>query len=145
MSLNITGLDELIQTLGNLTDASTVDKTLMQGLMLGGKQIQATAKALCPVDTGQLRNSIEVTEISNGVDIGTNVEYAPYVEYGTGQSGDQTKNHVTVKKDKKTGEPYDYIGMKAQPFLYPAFEANKENVKVIAENTLQEAIRKAVK
>lgn len=134
MSLNITGLDELIQRLGNLTDADTADKTLMHGLMLGGKQIQATAKALCQVDTGQLRNSIEVTEISNGVDIGTNEEYAPYVEYGTGERGDTSVAHRQ-----------DWKGMSPQPFLYPALEANKENVKVIAENTLQEAIRKAVK
>lgn len=134
MSLNISGLDKLIQRLGNLTNIDTVDKTLMHGLILGGKQIQATAKELCPVDTGQLRNSIEVTEISNGVDIGTNVEYAPYVEYGTGERGDSSVAHRQ-----------DWNGMSPQPFLYPAFEANKENVKVIVENTLQEAIRKAVK
>lgn len=134
MSLNISGLDKLIQRLGNLTNIDTVDKTLMHGLILGGKQIQATAKALCPVDTGQLRNSIEVTEISNGVDIGTNVEYATHVEYGTGERGDSSVAHRQ-----------DWKGMSPQPFLYPAFEANKEIVKVIVENTLQEAIRKAVK
>lgn len=43
------------------------------------------AKAKCPVDTGRLRNSITHV-IDSGrkeVYIGTNVEYAPYVEFGT--------------------------------------------------------------
>lgn len=39
----------------------------------------------CPVDTGNLRGSItyEVDTADNAVYIGTNVEYAPYVELGT--------------------------------------------------------------
>lgn len=43
------------------------------------------AKAKCPVDTGRLRNSI-THALDTGEDsvyIGTNVEYAPYVELGT--------------------------------------------------------------
>lgn len=43
------------------------------------------AKVACPVDTGRLRNSITHV-IDSGreeVFIGTNVEYAPYVELGT--------------------------------------------------------------
>ena len=35
------------------------------------------------VDTGRLRNSITHTADSEWAYIGTNVEYAPYVEYGT--------------------------------------------------------------
>jgi phage gpG-like protein len=34
------------------------------------------------VDTGRLRNSISHEVVENDVYIGTNVEYAPYVEYG---------------------------------------------------------------
>ena len=43
------------------------------------------AKRACPVDTGRLRNSIThiVDEGTRHVIIGTNVEYAPYVELGT--------------------------------------------------------------
>ena len=39
----------------------------------------------CPVDTGNLHGSIthEVDTAGNAVYIGTNVEYAPYVEFGT--------------------------------------------------------------
>ena len=50
-------------------------------------RIEGVAKSLCPVDTGRLRSSIQhqialdAGEITGRV--GTNVEYAPYVEFGT--------------------------------------------------------------
>lgn len=48
-----------------------------------GLTAEGYAKATCPVDTGRLRNS--VTHLLKGYDcfIGTNVEYALYVEEGT--------------------------------------------------------------
>lgn len=48
-----------------------------------GLTAEGYAKRACPVDTGRLRNSI--THLLKGYDcfIGTNVEYAPYVEEGT--------------------------------------------------------------
>lgn len=50
-------------------------------------RIENMAKTLCPVDTGRLRASIthEVGKEGNELvgRIGTNVEYAPYVELGT--------------------------------------------------------------
>jgi HK97 gp10 family phage protein len=65
-------------------------------------QVEATAKRLCPVDTGRLRSSIthELGVDSRGLvgTVGTNVTYAPYVEFGTSR-------------------------MRAQPFLRPALDA----------------------
>lgn len=50
-------------------------------------KVEATAKRLAPVDTGRLRSSIthEVTTDSKGLVafVGTNVEYAIFVELGT--------------------------------------------------------------
>lgn len=52
-----------------------------------GVRIQRKAKQKCPVDTGRLRSSIDtaldVSEEGIAVLVGTNVEYAPYVEFGT--------------------------------------------------------------
>lgn len=48
-----------------------------------GLQAEGYAKLLCPVDTGRLRNSISHAVQGDTVYIGTNVEYGPYVEYGT--------------------------------------------------------------
>ena len=48
-----------------------------------GLVAEGYAKMKCPVDTGLLRNSITHTADENTAYIGTNVEYAPYVELGT--------------------------------------------------------------
>lgn len=48
-----------------------------------GLVAEGFAKKLCPVDTGRLRNSITFDMDGTSVYIGTNVEYAEYVENGT--------------------------------------------------------------
>ena len=50
-----------------------------------GQDAAATAAEQAPVDTGRLKNSIDsvVDEAEQVAYIGTNVEYAPYQEFGT--------------------------------------------------------------
>ena len=62
--------------------------------------IQNDARVRVPVDTGRLRNSIgwEMEADRLAARVGTNVDYAPHVEYGTSR-------------------------MAAQPYLTPAFFA----------------------
>lgn len=48
-----------------------------------GVAIEADAKVACPVDTGRLRDSIEHEVNGRTLRVGTNVEYAVYVEEGT--------------------------------------------------------------
>lgn len=50
---------------------------------------EAEAKQDCPVDTGNLRGSIHTTKGDLEDIVGTNVEYAPYVEFGTYKMGAQ--------------------------------------------------------
>ena len=60
-------------------------KFLDRALLKGGEKIRGNAVLLCPVDTGELRNSIRVQRIAPGVvTVGTNKGYAIFVEYGTG-------------------------------------------------------------
>ena len=76
------------------------------------RSIEADAKKNCPVDTGRLRLSFtsNVGELEGSVV--TNVEFAPYVEYGT------------YKQSEK-------------PFLRPAYHKNvnkmRENIGKILE------------
>lgn len=55
--------------------------------------VQNEARQLCPVDTGRLRASIQhvMGEDDRGpyADVGTNVQYGPYVEYGTSRQAAQ--------------------------------------------------------
>ena len=51
--------------------------------------LEKNAKQNCPVDTGKLRASIS-TEVGNlEAEVGTNVEYALYVEFGTSKQSAQ--------------------------------------------------------
>lgn len=54
-----------------------------QALEAIGLTAEGYAKAECPVDTGRLRNSISHARDDDAAYIGTNVEYASFVELGT--------------------------------------------------------------
>ena len=51
-----------------------------------GATAETYAKQETPVDTGRLRNSISHTVDGEAAYIGSNVEYAPYVELGTSRA-----------------------------------------------------------
>ena len=61
---------------------SALEKAKKRGLEAIGLVAEGHAKKITPVDTGRLRNSITHTADTNAAYIGTNVEYAPYVELG---------------------------------------------------------------
>jgi HK97 gp10 family phage protein len=90
--------------------------------------VQNEARRRAPVDTGRLRSSIvsrsEGSGRSVGYVVGTNVNYAAAVEYGTAP-------HVIKPKYKQAlywpGARHpvaqvNHPGTKAQPFLRPAIE-----------------------
>ena len=79
-----------------------------------GLQAEGYAKQYCPVDTGNLRNSISHDSDEEYAYIGTNVEYAPYVEMGTSKT-------------------------KEQPFLRPAVENHQQEYIDIFKAYLQDA------
>lgn len=58
---------------------SALEKAKKRGLEAIGLVAEGHAKALTPVDTGKLRNSISHTTDNNAAYIGTNTEYAPFV------------------------------------------------------------------
>lgn len=68
-----------------------IKESSRKGLERGAKKIQKNAKCLAPVKTGHLRSSIktksETTQDGAEAQVFTNLEYAPYVEFGTGERG----------------------------------------------------------
>ena len=58
------------------------DKAKHRALEAIGLTAEGHAKKITPVDTGRLRNSIGHATDDEAAYIGTNVEYAPYVELG---------------------------------------------------------------
>lgn len=146
MKAEIIGSKELIDKLNKLSNAVR-GKVIENSLVAGGLLISNSAKNKAPYKTGTLRRSIHVgghtaesapdftpkdvagsysdiggnqnDENSASVLIGTNLEYAKYQEYGTSK-------------------------MAARPFLRPALDEEKENVKDEIGAALKVLIDKAV-
>lgn len=66
-----------------------IEAAVARGLESIALLAEGYAKQKCPVDTGRLRNSITHVTDESAAYIGTNVEYAPYVELGTSRQKPQ--------------------------------------------------------
>ena len=89
---------------------------IQKGLKTVGLKAEGYAKknltAKRAVDTGRLRNSISHQNDSDTVYVGTNVEYAPYIEMGTSK-------------------------MAARPYLGPSITEHANEYKEIIETALK--------
>ena len=121
--------------------SNVIDRALLKA----GERVRARAVLLCPVNTGELRNSIKVTRVSPGkITVGTNKEYAVYVEYGTGTLGDNSVPHTSKQEwrwQDEQGNWHISHGTPAQPFLRPA--AKEREVREIVEAELRKAVENA--
>ena len=97
----------------DLVEQATAEQIAM-ALEAIGLQAEGYAKMKCPVDTGNLRNSITHTVDADGQKtyVGTNVEYAAYVEMGTSRT-------------------------KAQPYLKPAVADHADEYRQMVEYYLK--------
>lgn len=96
------------------------------------------AKTLCPVDTGNLRNSItHVVDMAELLcRIGTNSEYAAYVECGTGIYYPGGRQTPWVYQDAH-GRFHLTHGQRAQPYLKPAVADHAQQYEGIIRNEMQ--------
>ena len=127
-SIKIEGLDKITATLDKLCDTSKLEKAMNNACLI----VERDARSLCPKNTGKLRESIESNIVVESWEIkgvvGTPLEYAPYINYGTGI--------FAVKGGRKTpwcyqddnGQWHTTSGQKPQPFLTNAFEQNKQAI-----------------
>ena len=139
----IENLDKLLTKLENLKTVS-VEQAVNEACIL----VENDAKKRCPVDTGELRMSIthEIEETSENRTtgaVGTNLEYAPYVEFGTGifsSLGNGRQDRWSYKDAK--GEWHSTIGQQPQPYLHPALYDNREEVKKLIQKKIEEGVKK---
>ena len=117
---------------------STFKAAVLRALERCGSQAEGYAKDLAPVDTGKLRNSIShnVNDAEHAVYIGTNTEYAPYVELGTGKYIQGGRPTPWVYQDDK-GNWHMTNGQRAQPYLKPAVADHAQTYRNIIEDELR--------
>lgn len=127
MAAEIKGLDAVLKRLDNTIGIEKVEKNVQKACAI----VERAAKENAPKGTGELRRSISSRVENNGEDVSGYVfsplEYAPYVEYGTGlfaEAGNGRKDVPWNYQDDK-GEWHSTSGMKPRPFLRPALEDNR--------------------
>lgn len=140
MASNISGVDSLMKKLNNLDSlfkSGAIEQAVQRGCMI----VQAEAVQLCPVDEGELRNSISTkVDVTNYGVVGkvyTNKEYAPYVELGTGSRGE-----AIYDGDLDVTYNTEWAGQPAQPYLYPALKNNEETVVRDIQKDIAKEIRR---
>ena len=129
-------------SIANSRNLNSINDALISGVSKAAMLVQGSAKNKAPVDSGALRQSIRTDKAkvqgeNVTATVSTNLEYAPYVEFGTGSRGQSTNTNTEVEVSYRS----DWRGNKAQPFLWPALRENRNNsIKIIREE-----VRKAVK
>lgn len=119
---------------------------LSRGVEAGAQIVAEEARMLVPVDTGELRDSIEARpaeqdrDASGSGDARTAVvvaaaPHAFYVEYGTGQAGESSAGAGPG--------PYDpnWPGMVAQPYMRPALDTKRTEVLDVINQEVAGALR----
>lgn len=121
---------------GDKTKAE-INAALNRALERIGEAAEGYAVDLCPVDTGRLQGSIThtVKKGEKAAYIGTNVEYAPYVELGTGAHYTGGRDTPWTYRDDEGGF-HRTGGQKAQPFLRPAAANHKGTYANIVKDEL---------
>jgi HK97 gp10 family phage protein len=117
---------------------ATLQEAAERALEKCGLVAEGYAKRLVRVDTGNLRNSIthQVDEGESAVYIGSNVEYAPYVELGTGRYTEGGRPTPWVYQDDE-GNWHWTAGNPAQPFLKPAVADHAQTYRNIIEDEMK--------
>lgn len=133
----ILNLDRLLSKFDNLQDIDLTEP-LNKACLL----VENDAKRKCPVDTGQLRASItHEVEGQTGI-VGTNVEYAPYVEYGTGiHARDGNGRQTPWSYQRADGKWITTKGQKPQAFLEPALLENENEIFRLFEEAIEEGVK----
>lgn len=110
-----------------------LNDTIVRALEKCGLVAEAYAKQLCPVDTGNLRNSINhaVDPQEPAAYIGSNVEYAAYVELGTGAENYPGGRPTPWAYKDGNGNWHTTRGNPAKPYLVPAVADHKDKYEQI--------------
>lgn len=129
MAITFEGLGEVLGKLDKVASPQKLERSMGTACAL----VEAAAKKKAPKDNGALRRSITSEVKAEGGDIvgvvSTPLEYAPYVEYGTGlfaESGGRKDVPWHYKDDK--GEWHTTSGQHPQPYMRPALDENREQI-----------------
>lgn len=133
-TIQIKDLDKLMSKFDKLSEIDMEDFVTKATTHVHGQ-----AKQLAPVDKGGLRNSIHMTIVKDTRKVVgcvfTNLEYAPFVEFGTGIRGNGSYKYADKLNFSLTYNE-EWPGMVAQPYMYPALKSSERLIRSEAKKYL---------
>ena len=116
---------------------------LRRGLERACALVERKAKEKAPKDTGALRRSITSRVDYEGDEmvgtVFTPLEYAPYVEYGTGLFAEKGgRKDVPWNYQDDEGNWHSTSGQHPQPFMRPALNESREEIMRIIKEALHD-------
>ena len=146
----IKNADRLLRRLNNIANMD-IEETMNKATAL----VHGQAKTLAPVDIGNLAGSIhmKVTKQKNEVQgkVYTNLQYAPFVEFGTGSTGNGTYPNKDISLSYRDtpwvytpdgGETFYHTeGQVAQPYMYPALKRNEKTIQAMFKNGVHNQLK----
>lgn len=135
--------------------ADAIGYAIYSQLVSSTEDVVDLARSIAPTDEGVLKNSLtsEVMNDSEGrmeAHIGSNLEYAPYVEYGTGPVGRADPEHLQGATYSATGWTYynakagHFVhteGQRPNRFLTHSMEALSDKIQADMDHAIVEACR----
>lgn len=134
--IELEGLENITKKLEKLEDKTAVKQALGQACAL----VERDAKKKAPKGNGTLRRSITSDVNGDRGIVFTPLEYAPYVEYGTGlfaEGGNGRTFDLPWSYQDDEGNWHSTSGMKPHPFMRPALYENREKIIQILKDGLK--------
>lgn len=126
--VKIEGLNNLLAKLNKYADPAQLKQSMEKCCAI----VEASAKEKAPKDTGELRRSIlsRVEETANGVEgvVFTPLEFAPYIEYGTGLFAEDGGRQTPWSYQDDEGNWHTTKGQRPQPYMRPALTENHDQI-----------------
>lgn len=138
MAIEFSGLEGILERLEGIADLEKFSRAMEKCCLL----VESEAVKKAPKIDGTLQQSITSGVSADGLQgiVYTPLEYAPYVEYGTGKESIHPmggrKDVPWSYQDEKTGEWHSTYGQKPQPFMRPALDENRENIIRILQGAM---------
>lgn len=126
---------EGLENVAAMLEARVSDENFIAALKKACALVERSARQKAPKGNGALRNSIQSRVENDGNPVGivfTPLEYAPYIEYGTGLFAEEEgRQDVPWHYKDDEGNWHSTNGMKPHPYMRPALEENREEIKRI--------------
>lgn len=138
-TVKVEGLDALKRKLAAMS--KEIKAEVQVALEKSGAEMVATAKALAPVDEGELRASITMTTAGGSTPIfggGGRTKVGDLAVTVT--AGDYFVRYAAIVEFGRDSDP----PMAARPFFWPAYRSLKKRIKSRNSRAVSKAVKKAI-